>query len=80
MNRVLTLLAAAAALLLADGPVLKSGQTTEYYAGDDGTYQAGLARSYTRDDGNGIVTDNATGLQWQDDAVGSTITAVLTST
>jgi hypothetical protein len=54
-----------AVLAMADGPVLKTGQTTVYKAGDDGTYQAGIARSYSR--ANGVVTDNATGLQWQDD-------------
>jgi hypothetical protein len=52
--------------LFADGPVLKTGQTTVYRAGDDGTYQAGIARSYTRN-ANGVVKDNATGLEWQDD-------------
>jgi len=53
------------ALLMADGPVLKTGQTTEYKAGDDGTYKAGTARSYNRV--AGVVIDNATGMQWQDD-------------
>lgn len=56
---------AVSALVMADGPVLKTGQTMVYKAGDDGTYQAGIARSYFRE--NGVVTDNATGLQWQDD-------------
>lgn len=51
--------------LFADGPVLQTGQTMVYQTGDDGTYQAGLVRSYTRS-ASGIVTDNATGLQWQD--------------
>ena len=51
---------------MADGPVLKTGQTTVYKAGDDGTYQKGIARSYTCG-AAGVVTDNATGLQWQDD-------------
>jgi hypothetical protein len=55
-----------AGVLLADGPVLKTGQTTVYRAGDDGTYQTGIARSYTRN-ANGVVKDNATGLEWQDD-------------
>ncbi len=53
------------ALLMADGPVLKTGQTTVYKTNDDGTYQAGTARSYNRV--TGVVIDNATGLQWQDD-------------
>ena len=52
--------------LCADSPVLKTGQTTEYLLGDDGTYKAGLARSYSRDNAVDVVTDNVTGLQWQD--------------
>ena len=65
MKRASFLLIAVAAVLLADGPVVKTGQTTVYKQGDDGTYQAGIARSYTRT--NGVVKDNATGLEWQDD-------------
>ncbi|MBN2823829.1 MAG: DUF1566 domain-containing protein [Campylobacterales bacterium] len=52
----------------------KTGQTTSYYADgkeafgdyikDDGYYQAGVVRSYHRE--NDIVTDNVTGLMWQD--------------
>ena len=53
--------------------VLKTGQTASYAANDDGTYQKGVARSYTRNGASGIVTDNVTGLQWQDNAVGSTV-------
>jgi len=45
-------------------PVIKTGQTTSYYANDDGNLQRGLARSYT-DNGDGTVTDNATTLMWQ---------------
>jgi len=48
---------------------LKSGQTTSYAAGDDGATQLGVARSYTNN-GNGTVTDNATGLLWQRCSVG----------
>ena len=44
---------------------LKTGQTTSYVDYDDGYYQKGLSRSYTRE--NGIVIDQTTGLQWQDD-------------
>lgn len=61
-------------LSLADGPVLKTGQTLSYDESgiivsngsvkDDGYYQAGVARSYSRD--GDIVIDNTTGLQWQD--------------
>ena len=43
--------------------VVKTGQTTVYNAGDDGTYQTGLAFDYT-DNGDGTVTDNNTSLMW----------------
>ena len=52
--------------------VLKTGQTTSYVANDDGTYQKGTARCYTRDGVNNIVTDNVTGLMWQDNAAAAT--------
>ncbi len=55
-------------LLLADGPVLKTGQTTIYRTGDDGSYKAGLSRSYSRDNAVDVVTDHTTKLEWQDDA------------
>jgi len=55
----------------------KTGQTKSYKASgdevtdgsikDDGTYQTGVAHSYTRDATNKTVTDNVTGLIWQDD-------------
>lgn len=48
-------------------PVLHTGQTISYAVGDDAYYHAGKARSYTRDNTNNIVTDNITGLMWQDD-------------
>ena len=63
-----------AGLAFGDAPVVKTGQTTVYKVNDDGTYHTGIARSYTRDDINGTVTDNATNLEWQDDAIGSTMT------
>ena len=47
-------------------PLPKTGQTTTYTNYDDGDYQKGTTRSYTRDDINEIVTDNVTGLMWQD--------------
>lgn len=56
--------------------VLQTGQTTSYDASgnivndgsikDDGYYQAGAPRSYSRS--GDIVTDETTGLMWQDDA------------
>lgn len=68
----------------------KTGQTTIYDADgtththveadsnaslrDDGYYQKGIAPSYTRDNANEIVTDNITGLLWQDDAAAKTVT------
>jgi len=60
-----------------------TGQTVVYYAGDDGTYQKGLTldRPIVKgagsprftDNGDGTVTDNATGLMWVKDhnALGS---------
>ncbi|MHC3993331.1 Lcl domain-containing protein [Thiomicrolovo sp. ZZH C-3] len=56
--------------------ILKTGQTGSYDTSgnavtdgsvkDDGYYQSGADRNYTRDDAKEIVTDNATGLMWQD--------------
>jgi len=45
----------------------KTGQTVEYYPGDDGTYQAGWEGVRFVDNGDGTVTDNATGLMWPKD-------------
>ena len=45
-------------------PPIKTGQTTVYQTGDNGTNQTGLARSYTNN-GDGTVTDNYSGLVWQ---------------
>ena len=62
----------------------KTGQTKSYdeYGNevtdgsikDDGYYQKGVTPSYTRDDTKEIVTDNITGLMWQDDADASSVT------
>jgi len=43
-----------------------SGQTIEYTTGDDGTYKKGVAFPSTRfrDNGDGTITDNMTGLMW----------------
>jgi len=53
----------------------KTGQTTSYDTNgkDDGAYQTGVPHSYTRDNSNDTVTDNITGLMWQDDADAKTI-------
>ncbi len=57
-------------------PIFKTGQTQSYDANgtvvtdnsvkDDGYYQTGVRQRYTRD--NDIVTDEVTGLEWQDDS------------
>lgn len=63
-----------AALSGTPGLPLKTGQTTCYDAmgavipcagsGQDGELQRGLTRSFT-DNGNGTISDNATGLMWE---------------
>lgn len=47
-----------------------TGQTVVYDPGDDGTTQKGYPRTGPRftDNGDGTVTDNATGLMWAQDA------------
>ena len=54
--------------------VKQTGQTLSDTDYDDGYYQAGAARSYTR--AGNIVTDQATGLMWQDDAAAAGTTAI----
>jgi len=46
----------------------RTGQTTSFADGDDGYFQAGNPRA-TRfvDNGNGTISDRATGLQWVQD-------------
>jgi hypothetical protein len=52
-------------------PPLKTGQTTVYATGDDGTHQTGVTRSYTGPTQHSTytsdytTTDNATGLVWK---------------
>jgi len=58
--------------------LVETGQTKSYDVSgnevtdgsikDDGYYQAGEQRSYSRDNSTYIVTDETTGLMWQDDA------------
>jgi PKD repeat protein len=43
-----------------------TGQTVSYIEFDDGHYQKGTPRSFTRDNVSKIVTEDITGLQWQD--------------
>jgi hypothetical protein len=58
----------------------RTGQVTSYATGDDGYFQAGNPRK-TRfvDNGNGTVSDRATGLMWVKDhnAVGAPFNAVM---
>ena len=59
-------------------PPLRTGQTSSSAAGDDPNHTAkGVARSYT-DNGDGTVTDNATGLLWQKCSVGLSGTSCAT--
>ena len=64
--------------------VLQTGQSKSYdeigaevsdgSVGDDGYYRSGAGRSYSRDLSNGIVTDKATGLMWQDNVDAAAVT------
>lgn len=51
----------------------KTGQTVEYQSGDDGTYEKGYPKSGARfvDNGDGTITDKATGLMWAKDGNGA---------
>jgi hypothetical protein len=53
----------------------KTGQTIVAKAGDDGTYQKGYPKSGTRfvNNGDGTITDNATGLMWEQKTDDATI-------
>lgn len=56
--------------------ILKTGQTTSYADYDDGYYQNGLERSYTKDDANKTVMDQNTNRIWiVDNSLGSTGTS-----
>ncbi|MBF0539181.1 MAG: DUF1566 domain-containing protein [Nitrospirae bacterium] len=74
MLRMITLLMALALSLSAAqaGTVSlpQTGQTTSYYAGDDGAIRAGVSWPNPRftDNGDQTVTDNLTGLVWTKDA------------
>jgi len=49
----------------------KTGQTTSYQDGDDGDYEKGYPLTPPRftDNGDGTITDNATGLMWIKDPI-----------
>jgi len=51
----------------------KTGQTIEYQAGDDGTYKKGYPKTGARftDNGDGTITDRATGLMFVKDGTGA---------
>ena len=51
--------------------IKKTGQTTSYEQFDDGHYQIGVTPSYSRS--GEVVTDNITGLQWQDNEETKTV-------
>jgi len=53
--------------------LLKTGQTISYTDFDDGYYQKGDTREYSRDNIKEIVTDKVTGLLWQDNAEAKTV-------
>lgn len=53
--------------------VKKTGQTKSYIKFDDGYYKKGVTPSYTRDDVKEVVTDNLTGLMWQDNKEAKTV-------
>ncbi|MBF0538559.1 MAG: DUF1566 domain-containing protein [Nitrospirae bacterium] len=55
---------------VANSPVCSTGQKTSYAAGDDGALQKGVAWPNQRfkNNSNGTVTDNLTGLMWTKDA------------
>ena len=67
----------------AQNKLKKTGQTKSYDKDgtevtdgslkDDGFYKSGIEPSYTRDDTTNTVTDNVTGLVWQDDDEAKTI-------
>lgn len=54
----------------------KTGQTTSYYAEDDGALEMGVSWPNPRftDNGDSTVTDNLTGLVWEQSPPGSTMT------
>ena len=54
----------------------KTGQTIEYWPGDDGTYQAGWEGERFTDNGDGTITDNATSLMWIKDALDPAINMI----
>lgn len=47
--------------------IFRTGQTISYADYDDGFYLPGRAFSFSRDDASDIVTDNVSGLMWEDD-------------
>jgi len=49
---------------LFSGGLPKTGQTTVYQTYDDGYYQKGYSGTRFTDNGDGTITDNATGLMW----------------
>jgi len=52
---------------------LSTAQLSSFYAHDDGYYQKGISRSYTRENNTESVVDNATNLMWQDNEDAKTV-------
>jgi hypothetical protein len=63
-----TILGVPGSLVSSEPGLPKTGQTTSYTTNDDGDLQAGITMSFT-DNSDGTVTDNVTGLMWQQDGV-----------
>jgi len=76
LKKIIILFLGTLVLFLHAESLLKTGQQRSYDDSgdtvprgavlDDGYYQAGITRSYTRNNGEDIVKDNITGLEWQD--------------
>ena len=62
-----------------EGGLPKTGQTVQYTSGDDGTYEMGWSGTRFTANGDGTITDNATGLMWvaNPSAVPTTVPSVM---
>jgi len=53
---------------------MNGSEVTDFSFKDDGYYEAGIEGNYTRDDVREVVTDEITGLMWQDNEEAATVT------